>query len=176
MLAKTLKIYFFHKKYLETQEKEVIEKLVLEIACTGKGSLNFIKNLVDSIKNEDQQPDDDGDAPDWCSCKVCRPLPKEEENHCCGKRTCVTSYQMFAQCIINRDVLELAIKYHCDTRAEDFDFSTNTMRKAAYRQFTMWKYGRLGRGNRKPNPACVVRMIREAYPSPTNEYMGYKES
>ena len=60
--------------------------------------------------------------------------------------------------------------------AEEFDFSMNTQRKTAYGQFTMWKYGRLGKGNRRPNPACVVRMIREAYPSPTNAYMGYKKS
>ena len=83
---------------------------------------------------------------------------------------------MFKQCIVNRDVLELAIKYHCDTRAEEVNFSTNTMRKAAYRQFTMWKYGKLGRGNRRPNPACVVRMIRKAYPSSDDQYMGFKRS
>ena len=103
-------------------------------------------------------------------------IAQGKKKHFCGKRTCALSYHMFAHCIINRNVLELAIKYHCDTRAEDFDFSTNAMKKAAYRQFTTWKYGRLGRGNRKHNPACILRMIREAHPSPTNEYIGYKES
>ena len=146
---------FFHKQYLENKEKEVLEKLLMKTACTGNGSLNSIRNIVYFIKNENQQREDDNDAPDWF-------VYKAEGNHCCGKRTFVTSYMMFWN--------------WKHTRAEDFDFSTNATRKAAYHQLTMWKYGRLGRGNRKPNPVCIVRMIREAYPSPTNEYMGYKES
>ena len=55
-------------------------------------------------------------------------------------KDCVTSYQIFSQCCVNRNVLELAIKYRTDSRAEQFDFSTNELRKAAYRQFVVWKY------------------------------------
>ena len=50
-------------------------------------------------------------------------------------------------------------------RADDLDFSTNSYRKAAYRQYILWRYGRLGKGNRRVCPSCVVRMIRVAYPS-----------
>ena len=103
-------------------------------------------------------------------------MPTEEENKCCGKRLCVTSYQIFSQCCVNRNVLELAIKYRTDSRAEQFDFSTNELRKAAYRQFVVWKYGKLGKGVRKVNPACVVRMVRQAFPSPDDRYMGFKRS
>lgn len=160
---------------LQTQERDVLEALILELTANGQGSMNYLKNMISFIKEEyQQQPDED--VPDWCKCGICRKMKDEEENLCCGRKLCVTSYQMFGQCIINRDVLELAIKYHCDTRAEEVNFSTNQMRKDAYRQFSMWKYGKLGRGNRRPNPACVVRMIRQAYPSTTDEYMGYKSS
>ena len=167
---------FHFQVFLETQERGILEALVIELACNGQGSVQYLKDMVDHIKEEYKPTDGDGEVPEWCKCGVCRPLNSEEENICCGKKLCVTSYQMFKQCIINRDVLELAIKYHCDTRAEEVNFSTNTMRKAAYRQFTMWKYGKLGRGNRRPNPACVVRLIRKAYPSSDDQYMGFKRS
>ena len=60
----------------------------------------------------------------------------------------------FSQCCVNRNVLELAMKYCTYSRAEQFDFSTNELRKAAYRQFVVWKYGKLRKGVRKVNPAC----------------------
>ena len=96
----------------------------------------------------------------------------EEENKCCGKRLCVTSYQTFRDGCINRHALELAIKSRSDMRVEQFEFTTNDYRKAAHRQFVAWKYGRLGQGVRKINPSCVVLMVRQAYPS--HEYMGFR--
>ncbi len=110
-----------------------MEALVIELECNGQGSVQYLKDMVDYIKDEYQHTDGDGEAPEWCKCGVCRPLKSEEENICCGRKLCVSSYQMFKQSIVNRDILELAIKYHCDTRAEEVNFSTNTMRKAAYR-------------------------------------------
>lgn len=58
---------------------------------------------------------------------------------------------------------------------ETADFTSNEYRKAAYRQYTAWKYGKLGQGNRRVAPACVVRMIRQKYPNPPGvPYMGFK--
>ena len=45
-----------------------------------------------------------------------------------------------------------------------------------YRMFTYLKYGHLGRGVRIPIPECVVAKIREKYPDPDEEYMGFMES
>ena len=50
------------------------------------------------------------------------------------------------------------------------------MRKSMYRMFTYLKYGHLGRGVRIPIPECVVAKIREKYPDPDEEYMGFMES
>ena len=102
----------------------------------------------------------------WCVSGVCRRMPSEEENVCCKKRTCVTSYVMFNTICIDREVLQLAIRARCDIRADEPDYTTQSYRKAAYRQYTLWKYGKLGRGNRKILPPCVVLSIRQAYPAP----------
>ena len=76
-------------------------------------------------------------------------MPDEQENVCCKKRTCVTSYVMFNTVCLDREVLQLAIRARCDIRADEPDYSTQSYRKAAYRQYTLWKFGKLGRGNRK---------------------------
>ena len=73
-------------------------------------------------------------------------------------------------------MLELAIRARCDIRADLPDYSTQSYRKAAYRQYTLWKYGKLGRGNRRILPSCVVTMIRHTYPAPDGRYMGYRQS
>ena len=76
---------------------------------------------------------------------------------------------------LDPDVLELCIKNSSDIRNDREDSSTKAFRKAAYRQFILARYGRLGKENRRVCPSCVVTKIRERYPSITGIYMGYKE-
>ena len=51
-----------------------------------------------------------------------------------------------------------------------------TYRYAAYRQFTMWIYGHLGRHIRQVVPSCVVSFIRQFYPEPSGVYTGFSEA
>ena len=91
-------------------------------------------------------------------------------------RSCVTSYKLFQNLCLDRNVLETAIKARSDIRAEELDFGMNSFRKASYRQYILWRYGRLGKGNRKVVPSCVVQMVRTAYPAPDGNYMGFHSS
>ena len=102
-------------------------------------------------------------------------MPNEQENLCCKRVTCVTSYNTFSNICLDRDVLEICIKARSDLRADDFDFSMESFRKAAYRQFALWRYGKLGRGNRRVIPSCAVLKVREIYPAPDGQYMGFKQ-
>ena len=45
-------------------------------------------------------------------------MPDDQENVCCHKRTCVTSYVMFNNNCLDRGVLELAIRARCDIHAD----------------------------------------------------------
>lgn len=63
-------------------------------------------------------------------------------------------------CIIDRDVLIMEIRARGEIRAVDPDCSTNSFSKAAYRQYNLWLYTKLGRGNRKVCLSCVVLAIR----------------
>ena len=100
----------------------------------------------------------------------------EQENVSCMKRQCITSYRTFNNICLNRDILELCIKAPCDIKPDEFNFSMESFRKAAYRMFVVWKYGKLGRGNRRVLPACAVRLIRQAYPSADGRYMGFRNN
>ncbi len=48
------------------------------------------------------------------------------------------------------------------------------IRKAMYQFYIYMKYGNLGKGNRIPIEQCVVDNIREQWPEPDGDYMGYK--
>ena len=95
----------------------------------GRGSLDFAKQLVaDNIPEEPTPPND---LP-WCRCEVCVPMETEQENVCCKKRQCITSYRTFNNICLDRDILEVCIKAWCDIRADEFNFSMESFCKAAY--------------------------------------------
>lgn len=66
------------------------------------------------------------------------------------------------------------IKARADVRADEWNFEMNELRKAAYRQFTLWKYGKLSKGDRRVVPSCCVKKVREAFPSESGHYMGFR--
>ena len=47
-------------------------------------------------------------------------------------------------------------------------------RYASYRQFTWWVHNRIGKGVRRVIPSCVVKLIREVFPSPDGQYVGFQ--
>ena len=81
---------------------------------------------------------------------------------------------MFRNIVLDREVLNIAIRAQCDIRAEVAHFEINSYRKAAYRQYILWKYGKLGKGNQRVCPSCVVRLVRQTYPSSDGEYVGFR--
>ena len=147
------------------------DQLLINLLSMGRGSLDFAKKLSDG---EPEEPPPPVNNPQWCRCGVCRPMPDEQENLCCKRVTCLTSYMAFSNICLDRDILEICIKARSDIQAEEFNFSMESFRKAAYRQFALWRYGKLGRGNRRVIPSCAVLKIREIYPAPDGRYMGFR--
>ena len=77
--------------------------------------------------------------------------------------------------VLDVNVLSIAIINRSDTFVEPVDYSKSSYRKAAYRQFILWRQGHLGRGNRKVVPSSVVWSVRNRFPAPDRMYLGFKE-
>ena len=171
-LDKIIIIHF--QGFVATLDAEKKDKVLIKLLGLGRGSLDFAKNFIlGSDDPEDPEPPSE-DLPEWCKCRVCRPMPDEQENVCCKRVTCITNYTSFSNICLDRDILEVCIKARCDIRADEFNFSMESFRKAGYRQYALWRYGKLGRGNRRVIPTCVVRRIRTRYPAPDGRYMGFR--
>ena len=102
-------------------------------------------------------------------------MPTPEENVCCRSRACLTTIDTFETIVLNRDVLSVAIVHRADVYSKDPLYAPSIYRKAAYRQWTLWRCGYLGRGNRRVIPACVIWAMRDKYPAPDGIYLGFKE-
>ena len=73
-------------------------------------------------------------------------------------------------------VLDINMAYWADIFAQDPRRDTAAMRHAAYRQFVLWRHGRIGQGVRRVIPSCVVWMIRERFPNVSGQYTGFQVS
>ena len=175
----------------------MVRKLATRALQRGIGSMDFVQSLLLmedevqdggesagpshhsgnlSIASDSQsQPPYSEPSPPWCKCGRCNEMPRSIENKCCKCKKCVTSQRRFQKICLDPEVLELCIKNRADIRNDSDNYSTSAFRKAAYRQFILDKYGRLGKGNRKVASSCVVLTVRTVYPSPTGVYMGFKE-
>ena len=130
-----------------------------------------------AAKNDIWQPSNGPDGtPEWCKCAHCQEMETKIENTCCGFKKCVTTYRLFGKYCLDKDCLMLSLKAWADIRGDEHNFESNNYLKAAYRQFTLWKYGRLGKGNRCGVPSCVVLAVRREYSSRDGVYMRYKDN
>lgn len=95
------------------------ERLLIRVLSQGRGSLEYARDLLASASDpQSEPPEPEIEEDSWCICGVCRRMQDEQENVCCRKRTCVTSYVMFNNICLDRGVLELAIRARCDIRAD----------------------------------------------------------
>ena len=114
--------------------------------------------------------------PDWCKCGRCRQMDNPVERVCCKTRPCITTTDAFHDTCLNRNVLSVCILDRNDFYGDDKGFTPNNYRKAGYRQCILYSHGFLGRGNCKVVPSCAVWRIRENYPEPSNNYLGFRSS
>ena len=142
-------------------------------AYSNRGGLQLAKSLLGS--DPDPPPLQQDNQLPWCKCGKCRPMPLPIENLCCKQRTCITTVDTFESIVLDSNILAVAIVSRSDTYADVPDYSPQSYRKAAYRQWIMWQHGYLGRTNRKVIPSCVVWKVRSRYPAPDGVYLGFKE-
>jgi hypothetical protein len=128
------------------------------------------------IENNPRQNDTN-----WCSCSKCISLSLPSECLCCHEFSLFDGQLEPSDCIIDNTNFRTSYtsffryKRH---RGRAPDVLTNRQsRLMAYRQFVSWvrKGQPLGKKYRVTLPACVVKTIREEFPSPDGNYEGFKE-
>ena len=84
--------------------------------------------------------------------------------------------EFFDTSVLDINVLTIAIHRRCDDYRDESLFTPAEYHKAAYRQYIIWQYTYLGRGNRKVIPSCMALAIRNCYPAPDGQYLGFKKN
>ena len=118
------------------------------------------------------------EAPEWCYCGRCCPMATEAEQLCCrlcqGQCILDTNAEQLHQVVCSREVLTIALRVMNNDYAYDDEPINNKLRHVAYRQYIMYKFGRLGAGSRCVLPSCVFVWTREHYPSQNGQYTGFR--
>ncbi|XP_070570981.1 P2X purinoceptor 7-like [Ptychodera flava] len=154
------------------------------------------KQASQPVQNTDSSSEDDDNSEmsdarltntDWCKCGNCGIMSTLQECICCaelslpesrlGDECCISSNESFQTVCLNQDVLDITLIRLHDVRRDNivYPHDNRTYRWAAYTQFIYWSYGRLGKGNRRVVPSCVVQHIRRKYPEPSGIYVGFKD-
>ena len=164
---------------LVAQLTEAAMRQLLERLALRSPSLMF--DVLDAIEKEETgDPDNERHHPtesvsSWCSCTNCRHMPTAAERVCCRMqpRNCVSSRIQFEMLVLDEGVLAVADQHRADMLAGVVRLDNDGRRHAAYRQYILWRHGRLGQGNRRVIPSCCVWAVRDRYPSEDGHYRGY---
>lgn len=131
-------------------------------------------------KRPDPPPPSQSGPLAWCKCGRCRQMPTPEEEVCCrktvGKCILITAATAITN-LMDMNNLVVGVRNRNDLFALNDDiYSNRTLRHTTYRQFTLWRHGYLGAGNRFVIPSCTVWKIRNAFPEPGGQYTGFRSS
>ncbi|XP_069109865.1 P2X purinoceptor 7-like [Argopecten irradians] len=118
-------------------------------------------------------------TPSWCKCNHCREMPTDIERKCCDclPNNCIANRPEMDTLVLDPIVLALGNGYHRDMlgrHRQPVEEYHSHMRHSAYRNFTLWRHGRLGQGVRRVVPSCCVWQIRTHFPDPTHTYTGFQ--
>ncbi|XP_063407908.1 P2X purinoceptor 7-like [Mytilus trossulus] len=161
--------YQFEPLLVENNQEEDIN------SSSEESDIDDLSSNVDRLVNTN-----------WCDCGNCNSMTTADECVCCSDISavsylmqpddlnCITEHEVFIANCLNRHVLQVSMYAYMEHIGpfDDNEPINEKYRFMAYRRFVQWIWHRLGRHNRKILPACVVKKIRDSFPS--EEYCGFK--
>ena len=159
---------------------QVVE-VVATMAKLAPGLWQQVTAHMANHRNDDPEcPDQEriiDDIPHWCICSKCVDMGNERENVCCRNAFKNHEHALFENHVLTEHNLELAMRSNSDYLNYPFDPNNNACwRFTAYRQYIMWYWGKLGQGNRKVIPSCIVKKIRDKFPDSNKNYTGFLDT
>lgn len=125
---------------------------------------------------------------DWCKCGHCKKEIREIDCLCClevdaiseekfENQNCITLCTEFKTLCLEKFVLQNVLVGLHKTRGDPLasELTNRSLRFAAYKQFIWWIFQKLGKGNRRVIPSCVVWNIRKLYPEANGQYVLFIE-
>lgn len=87
---------FFQSK-IDSLSIEECKDLIMKMIDNQPGLLFHL--LEDGSSGAGYHPKPSSNRPKWCSCDNCRPMPKQEEEICCGKvpQDCISNLPVSKQ-------------------------------------------------------------------------------
>ena len=157
------------KDYIESLEKTALRELALR-SFSSHRNYKVAHSVLNAFRAA-HKPQPSQSTPSWCECGKCGNMEREIEELCCKHTPCITEDDTYKQW------REIHLDYSVLTAVLRSGSTAEFYRREAHRQFSYWKRGHLGIGERRPNPSCVVWDIRKYYPEddPKN-YVGFRES
>ena len=133
-----------------------------------------VNGIVTQESDGNSETPEQDNSPSWCVCGQCREMPKGRERVCCRNKEYSHHHPLSELHVLLEPTLELAMRNNADHLHYPFDPSNNACwHFTAYRQYSLWAWGRLGRSNRKVIPSCCVWLIRDRFPDQNNNHTGF---
>ncbi|XP_057290742.1 P2X purinoceptor 7-like [Hydractinia symbiolongicarpus] len=162
----------WNMKYCESLQSEQLREILADMAETSPSTWKLVKSDIEGHGNRRRTEDNPG----WCVCGQCIEMEEERDQVCCQNNIKNHENAEFRHLILDDRVLDLAMRGNSDWLQYPFDPEENACwRYTAYRQYIMWFWGHLGSGNRKVIPSCILRKIRERFPSVDGIYRGFMD-
>lgn len=125
---------------------------------------------------------------DWCNCGKCKEESREIDCLCCSEvsaisedkfenNICITEAREFKKLCLDTVILKNVLVALHESKGDPLEKETSnrSFRFAAYKQFVWWVFQRLGKGNRRVLPSCVIWQIRGNFPQTDGMYTLYSE-
>ena len=157
-------IVYFFQEFAATLDLPTKGGILVHLLRMGRRRPDFAKTLV-TVDSATEPPSSDTQAPDWCKLRICLPMHNDEENVCCRRVACFTRFQTLT--IANTETLCIKARYSLTSST----FAAKPLGKLVTASL---HHSKLGKGNRRVLPACVVSRIKAQYPAPYSRYMGYR--
>ena len=116
-----------------------------------------------------------------CLCQNCTEMGVESYKLCCARaigtdlegKACITNTDAFLTVCTNKVVLRTALGAWHHLNGENMQICNKSYRFIAYKQYILWQYGKLSKGERKKIPTCVLAKIRQTFPAHDGVYVPF---
>ncbi|XP_063959319.1 uncharacterized protein LOC135154986 [Lytechinus pictus] len=119
----------------------------------------------------------------WCSCGNCPVMQPDVQCLCCRElkrcreiqtNGCIIDSKEFQVICLNKPSLRVFLSLRSKDHRIPGNMGNESYRFAAYRIWSDYLHGYMGKGVRRPLPACVVTRVRQEFPEETGVYVGFE--